>query len=206
MAVAEALAERSSSGFVTGHCAVGACYGSKKVSASGARFKACQWKYEYRGKLIVCTHECHSQFEEMLAMMAEMNGGDASALGILGPTGEPLTAVVRIDDTPRSVPLSLRPLDLETTRSFQPTPSGRAARGELEEKVRAVLAEYFEKFPDGLTPKIVGLLVDKDSPPSEGAIHSVMMRWVDKGLATIERKPFRFGTFTEAGRRYLVGR
>lgn len=205
MAVAEALAERSTTGYVTGHCASGACYGSKKQAPSGARFQACQWKYEYRGKLIVCTHECHSQFEEMLAMMAEMNGGDASALGLLGPTGEPLTAVTRIDDTPRGVPLSLRPLDLETTKTFAPTPSGRAARGELEENVRAVIAAHFEVF-DHLTPQIIGVLINKETPPSEGAIHSVLMRWEAKGLATVERKPFRFGTFTTAGLKYLVGR
>lgn len=192
--------ESQPSRYVSGHCAVGNCYGSKKTDPAGKRqLPACQWKYEYRGKKIVCTHECHNAFQEMLDSIQEM-GGDGFTLP--PELSAAASYVATIDDRRSYIPLLSVPT-LTPAREFGPTPTGRAARGELTEKVRKVLVAWHAKF-DELTPEIIGILIDRENPPSVGAVHAVLRKWESMSYITIEMKPFRFGVFTELGRQALV--
>lgn len=189
------------SNYQTGFCSSGFCFGTKKYSPSGVLHKTCQWKYEYRGKAIVCQCSCHAEFQEMLDMITQMaaeNGGDAAwAMPTIPELQKP---PVVIDDRPRPTPLTLRPLDLP----FQPTPTGRAARGELEENVRRVVKTLHLNFPEGMTTDNIGAMIDRQNPPSTGAVHAVITRWESQGFCTTERRPFRIVSITERGERVIL--
>lgn len=136
-------------------------------------------------------------------MIEEMNAltdGDG-ALALPAPLREAMTYVARIDDRTLYTPLLTVPT-LDGPRTFEPTPTGRAARGELEDKVRLAIIKVYGF--EGLTPDTIAVLVNKDDPPSVGAIHAILTRWEEKGLAIIARKPMRFVEFSELGRAHLM--
>ena len=200
--------QKAPSTYVTGHCAVGNCYGAKNTTADGKRLlPSCQWKYEYRGNMIVCTHSCHNDVSEMLALIEEMYSLSSGNPDLDLPSPVPpqlreaMTYVARIDDRPVYTPLLTVPT-LDGPRTFEPTPTGRAARGELEEKVRLAIIKVYGF--EGLTPETIAVLVNKDDPPSVGAIHAILTRWEERSLAIIARKPMRFVEFTELGRAHLM--
>lgn len=196
--------QKAPSVYVTGHCAVGNCYGTKNLTPDGKRLlPACNGRYEYRGTLILCTHSCHSEVREMLAMIEELNaltGGD-NALSLPSQLREAATVTVRIDDTPLYDPFLSVPT-LGGPRTFEPTPTGRAARGELEDKVRRAIIRVYGF--ESLTPETIAVLVNKEDPPSVGAVHAVLTRWEDKSFAILDRKPMRFVEFTELGKSHLM--
>lgn len=206
--------------YITGHCSNGACEGSKKLSASGVLMQPCRGTYQYRGKVIKCTHNCHDAFAQIRELLGDIAGSfmspdpamvahippstaTGSVIGDVGAASEPVTATVR----PTVLPFG-RALRMEQPTGFKATPSGRQARGQLEEDVRLVVKEHHEQARGLLTPKIIAMFIDKmrnkEKPTSQGAVHAVIMRWVDGGLATISEKPFRFDAFTEEGKRKLL--
>lgn len=78
--------------------------------------------------------------------------------------------------------------------------SGRRTRGSLDINVEAVCRLWLDKrlpFPN-LTPSEIGSMINVLDPPSPGAIHAVLTRWVNAGLCVVETKPLRFVKFTEA--------
>lgn len=89
------------------------------------------------------------------------------------------------------------------TRSFRPTVSGRAARGELEAQVNRICGEWLvENYPWPCTPLFISTRIGKDEgikPPSTGAITACLNKWVEIGYAVIDRKPLRFTGFTSVG-------
>lgn len=88
--------------------------------------------------------------------------------------------------------------------AYAPTPSGRAARGELEQWVREVTDSYsVDPGVDIASPQWIAECIAKvhglGRPPSSGAVDAVLKRWVRIGFAEIEFKPTRFTRYTEAG-------
>jgi hypothetical protein len=87
--------------------------------------------------------------------------------------------------------------------SFTPTPTGRAARGELEAWVKEQTDIWaVEEYTFPCTPQWVAEEIGYDkgiTAPSVGAVDAVFKRWEALGFATIERKPTRFTKYTEDG-------
>lgn len=107
-------------------------------------------------------------------------------------------------DTPEPVESPVdSPVAPSAGRSFAPTATGRAARGQLEYWVKRqcdiwLLEEY--SFP--CTPAWISEEIASDEaidPPSVGAISAVFDRWVKLGFATVEKKPSRFTGYTPEG-------
>lgn len=194
-------APKAASQYVTGHCSVGNCYKTNNLSNDGKRMlPSCQWKYEYRDKLIVCTHSCHTEYAEMIELIRGMQSDDGTPLPLPDRLREAANYVARIDDRPGRLAAPIVPIPAGP-REFTPTPSGRAAKGELEENVRKAIISVLG-FPE-ITPNTLAFLIDPEDPPSVGAIHAVFRRWESKGLCTVHDKPFRFGEFTELGNQIL---
>lgn len=123
------------------------------------------------------------------------------------PSDEPNYGV-SFSDTPASPPViieSLAPGVVPATmaRPFVPTPSGRAARGQLEYQVKeacdwwAVLTSTQPCTPSWISEQIH--LKEDIKHPSHGAINSVLERWVALGFAVVDKKPTRFMRYTEEG-------
>lgn len=88
-------------------------------------------------------------------------------------------------------------------RTFAETPSGRAARGELEQHVNQVCAAWaIDRQPSLCTTGYVSGEIAKTfgiKAPSIGAIGAVFDRWAAIGYAMFERKPVRFSGFSPEG-------
>jgi hypothetical protein len=88
-------------------------------------------------------------------------------------------------------------------RTFDPTATGRAARGELEQWVLEVTNVYaVDKEPEPCTPQAIAIEIGRRqgiSPPSSGAVNAVLNRWLEYKFAIVERKPTRFIGYTSAG-------
>lgn len=97
---------------------------------------------------------------------------------------------------PDAVPVTIR-------RSFTPTATGRAARGELEAWVKDQCDIWIVEQDGNLcTPTMIAEEIGKTQgikPPSVGAIGAVFDRWVKIGFAVIDKKPVRFTAYTEEG-------
>ena len=96
------------------------------------------------------------------------------------------------------------PVPTPPPATFAPTPTGRAARGQLEswvlEQVTIWTVEGYD-FP--CTPVWISREIGREQaidPPSVGAISAVFDRWANLGFATIEKKPVRFSGFTLEGK------
>lgn len=203
------------SNYITGFCATGGCEGSNKFSASGARLGPCRGSYEYRrtnGDImkIRCTHECHSAFEEIRQMMAAMGkihttSAPAVTQETRTPPVSPITAVSPAPLKPGPSTTTLLPFKRATVEGILRTPTGRAGKGQLEEQVRLALKKSAVFVEMGMvTPGYISRLIDKENPPSQGAIGAVMDRWEKKGLINIGRKPLRISKVTNLGERILL--
>lgn len=211
--------------YISGFCAVGAHEGAKKLSPGGTLFRPCPGAYFYMGGGGECKCDCHTAFKQIRELMASMQvntGSDDLSDrprdgGTPDPTHTPVpvTSSVSVEPSPfahTNAGLTIpppRPSVITGGKSFKATPSGRAAKGELEEKVRVQLAKVCSANADmvamtGLTPKVLSVAIDDDKPPSQGAIHAILIRWEQKGLVELGTKPFRFLKFTDLGRRQLM--
>lgn len=88
-------------------------------------------------------------------------------------------------------------------RSYAPTASGRAARGELESWVKDECDIWLvEDDGNPCTPAYLAAIIARKQgikEPSVGAINAVFERWVKLGFAEISKKPTRFERYTEQG-------
>jgi len=189
---------------LSGDCAIGWHEGTKPRDYKGTPVPGC-------GRWETCTCECHVSINEMyevagLPREVHLNpeyvpfkrtwympifgvdfGLDRSALD-----------ATRLDDTGRQQRTVSEP---PGARSFEPTPSGRAARGQLEDQVLEVCIEWSIDPGELCTPAFIAwdiARVHGIKEPSTGAIGAVFDRWAKYGFAVIERKPVRFTGFTEA--------
>lgn len=90
------------------------------------------------------------------------------------------------------------------TRAFNPTPTGRRARGQLEYDVLTVCQEFARDIYEWIdcTPKLVAErigIMNATEPPSTGAINAVWDRWEKLGFAEQAKKPSRFVKFSGSG-------
>jgi hypothetical protein len=118
------------------------------------------------------------------------------AMHTLSRPGQSNTPKLVESPLPDAVPATIE-------RSFAPTATGRAARGELEAWVKKQCDIWIveaEDFP--CTPQYLSDEIGRDEgikPPSVGAISAVFERWIKMGFATIEKKPTRFIGYTPQG-------
>jgi len=194
--------------YKTGQCAHGWCEGANPKTFAGNPAPTCKnWK--------TCGCTCHDTFDMMFAMtdrprevvnnseyrapkgefrMPTMD--ERVAMHTLSKPGQPNTPKLIESPLPDAVPATI-------ARSFGPTATGRAARGELESWVKdqcdiwIVEAEDFPCTPQYLSDEIGRTQGIK--PPSVGAISAVFERWNQMGFANVHKKPTRFTGYTKQG-------
>lgn len=213
--------------YVTGFCNSGACEGTKKMSERGSLLRACSGEYVIQGKSYSCGCDCHEVFRQI----AELTGisvkhdlistfmgpaslkENAAPIDVPKPKEAPVVGLLPssfaapVVDT-AGVP-SLPDVAPRPTASGVPapkmTPTGRAAKGELEGQVKYVLRQHFALAEMGtapaLSPKEICEIINKAKPPSSGAVYAVLQRLKTKGIIALADKPFRVLDITEYGRR-----
>ncbi len=211
--------------YITQHCANGNCENSRNLSKKGTLYPACRGEYQFRSGKVVCQHSCHSSFRLLRQMMEQMghnapeipnNRAPVTPVSPVAPvtTGTDREPVVVAPSPspalPRHDPDTRRTRIIDTSHAFKATPTGRAAPGQLEERVRVAIASRVASGGEqiiamtGLTPKLISSMVDAENPPSQGAVHAILIRWDKAGLVRLASKPFRFVGFTDLGKRQLV--
>lgn len=211
--------------YKTGFCNDGQCEGTKPRSYSGIAMKTCPrvilnatLARDAKGKVIgrtdmVCTCQCHADMDRLFEMsgmervIQENPEYHVPKRDYWMPSLEDRVAssMARHADTIRHVESpapDVVPATIE--RVFAPTSSGRAGRGELELYVKQVCDIWaVEKDVPVCSPAYISEQVAKRQgwakPPSQGAIDSVLKRWVGLGFAVVEKKPTRFVRYTEEG-------
>lgn len=189
----------------TGFCLDGNCEGTNRKSPSGRSMKTCDF-------IETCPCNCHDE----LAKLFELTGQDRIVVDSSGYAPEPRTfwmpsddplPVLSSDTAPDTLAIIESPapdrVPATIARTFTPTPTGRAARGELELWVKQQCDIWLIDEPgEPCTPSYLAEEIARDqgiTPPSVGAISAVFERWVKLGFAVIEKKPTRFVRYTEDG-------
>jgi hypothetical protein len=194
--------------YKTGWCNQGWCEGKNPVTFRGEPAPTCKsWK--------TCGCSCHDIFDTMFRMSDKarevVNNSkyhppkgefrmptveERIAMHTLSRPGQPNTPKLVESPLPDAVPATI-------ARSYAPTATGRAARGELEAWVKEqcdiwiVEAEEFPCTPQYLSDEIGR--VQGIKAPSVGAISAVFERWISMGFADVQKKPTRFIAYTPQG-------
>lgn len=191
--------------FKTGFCSNGWCEGTKATDWKGKPVPTCE-------HFVTCPCKCHSD----LGKLFEMSGQERILVNSSAytppereywlPSDEPLSTLSSDDgNTGPTIIESPAPDRVPATvaRDFTPTPTGRAARGELESWVKRQCDIWLVDEPGyECTPAYLAEQIARDygiTPPSVGAISAVFNRWVDLGFARVEKKPTRFVGYTPEG-------
>jgi hypothetical protein len=199
--------------YVSGFCGIGSHEGAKNLSPSGQRLKSCPQGGRFDGGrlgVMVCTCQCH----DVTRQMEGMTGIQVPALEI-NRTTPSLDRLLR--EAERSSGGAKGPgigvidgpsVTVASGVRFAVTPTGRAARGQLEEQVRYAICVQVKAGGEmiellGLSPSTLAVMIDRENPPSTGAIYSVLKRWESNGMVDLAESPFRFIRFTERGKREL---
>lgn len=157
----------------------------------------CKMVYSYKGREIICNHASHGVDRIMFDTKRQ--------IGMAVDVHEIREHTSWVHDVGSGG--SAAP---ETSKTFAPTSSGHAARGELEEKVRQVFKKLFvtpagiemvKTF--GMSPASIATAVNPEKTPSDGAVYAILDRWEKKGYVMLERKPFRLIEFTDRGKTEL---
>lgn len=191
----------------TGFCSNGWHEGSKATDWKGKPVPTCKF-------IETCPCKCHDD----LGKLFEITGAErivVESSGYVTPPSEFVYGKLNDDDPslnpgPSDGPTGtgeavVAPIPPPVARSYEPTPSGRAAPGQLEVWVLTQTDIWtVEGFEFPCTPVWISKNIAHDEaipPPSVGAINAVFNRWVALGFATIERSPVRFTGYTEEGKR-----
>ena len=201
--------------YPTGFCSNGDCEGAAKKTKDGKPRRTCRdWK--------ICPHKCHQMFDMMFTMsempriLVDNSGYAVDHTEFWVPTAEERMAwiassrprhadapVIIKSPAPDTVPMTV-------AYAFNPTTTGRAARGELESWVKDAcdiwLVENQMATPDQhlsrCTPPYLANEISKEQgikEPSVGAIDAVLKRWSLIGFAVTAAKPARFIEYTPEG-------
>lgn len=205
--------------YKTGYCSTGQHEGAKPLSPSGKALKTCTyWQ--------TCGCECHVTYDTMY-QIAEMERLVVNNSGYIPDTGgfvmptyeERIADRISSSDAPVTVPIMPEeavPGTLPATiaHPYVSTPSGRAARGELESQVKWACDIWVVDYPTPpqqqarpCTPLYVSLEIGRYygiKDPSVGAIDAVFKRWELIRFAKIARKPTRFSEYTDEGIKYTL--
>lgn len=186
--------------YITGFCGVGFHEGMKPKTRGGVALKVCvSW--------IQCACKCHTDITKMheLTSTERVPHPNPDYSPVKNPFWMPSMderAMLheRHDHEVPVEPVVRNPLEAQAKR-FDATPTGKRARGQLEDEVLAVCGSFVRgELPyEDLTPKEVATEIDKFDPPSVGAIGAVFDRWVSLGFARCEKRPVRFVSFTLDG-------
>lgn len=190
---------------VTGFCQSGWHEGIKARSAAGVAAPTCKL-------FINCPCRCHADLNRMFDLVGEerilVNNSEWKPEStFVMPTQEPLSAVSSnpVGINPPRVVESPAPgiVPAAVARPFEPTATGRAGRGELEEWVRAVTNIWAVEQDTTCTVAYISREIGRMQgiePPSQGAIQNVLGRWKQLGFANVETdRPTRFTGYTEEG-------
>lgn len=190
--------------FISGLCENGLHEGESPKSASGQPLMVCtSWAKDSWGAMCKC--ECHVRITNMFAeanlpRIPMQNPAYRVENKYVMPSAEErikLHAEARQQKIKQeSLPLSVKKLAM-----FDDTPSGKRARGQLEDEVLLVCSQFSRgELPvETLTTAIIASLIDEANPPSVGAIGAVFDRWEKIGFAHCPKKPVRFESFTMEG-------
>lgn len=192
----------------TGFCLIGRCEGTKSKDHNGVAAPTCKF-------WATCGCKCHLVYDQMFAMsdmerIAVDNSGYSVDHGGFAPieiiVREPvgvLSSAGGTDDGPVYESPAPGVVPAVRARSFAPTPSGRAARGELEYDVKRAIDIFIVEGEDGYcTPSWISTEIGREKgidPPSTGAVTAVLDRWVACGFAVTAKKPSRFVEYTPEG-------
>lgn len=198
--------------YMSGFCGIGSHEGTRPKSPSGVPMKTCNPVLTYMGKTWNCGCRCHSDLDKMF----EMTGMErtlqenpeyipAKITAWMPSPEERLASSIAASPVPTRIIESPAPALAPATvaRDYTPTASGRAGRGQLELWVKLACDEWLLEMPeDRCTPgwlsrKIAAM--QGVGEPSQGAIDSVLKRWVGFGFATMGSKPTRFTGYTVEG-------
>lgn len=189
----------------TGYCSNGWHEGEKATGFGGDPVPTCKM-------ILTCPCTCHDKLDKLY----HMSGMERLPVDVSGYTPKPRTFWLPSDDplpalsspsgttAPRiiesAVPGRVAP---RIERDFAPTPSGRAARGELEAWVLEQCDVWVIDEEDELcTPAMLATRIGREqgiNPPSVGAINAIFERWIKLEFARIEKRPTRFVGYTEEG-------
>ena len=193
---------------MTGWCLQGCHEGTKPVNYLGEPLPVCvNWEW--------CKCECHKQITEMyeiagLPREVHPNPDYQPKPRTFWMPGDPDPMPEEVLSNPDGTTTQPEhegtvtvPLRAAPTPSFDPTPTGRKARGQLEQEVLEVCAEFAAGVYDWqyCTPKLVAeriAIKAQAEAPSTGAINSVWDRWEKLGIAVQAKKPSRFIRFEES--------
>lgn len=204
--------------YQSGFCSLGSHENTKPVSPSGKPLRTCpvggKFAYPWKeGGDVACTCDCHA----MTRQLEELTGVQFPAFDSR-KTSSPLSGLALLDGAldgtdrlqQRLSPRADRP-SVTTTSGvrFAATPTGRAARGQLEEEVRTVICAQVKAAGEdmiamlGLTPDTISQAISRDDPPSTGAVYAILKRWDGRVQVELAERPFRFIKFTDKGKRDL---
>lgn len=189
----------------TGFCSNGWCEGTKAKDWRGNPVPTCDYIY-------TCPCKCHDELDKLFSMtgseriVVDSSGYVSPPRTYWIPSDDPLPVLSSNGDTPAPVVVESPAPDrvpATVARTFTPTPTGRAARGELELWVKQHCDMWLIDEPgEPCTPAYLSAEIARDqgiSPPSVGAISAVFDRWVKLGFAVVEKKPTRFVRYTDEG-------
>jgi len=189
----------------TGWCLVGSHEGQKPRSPSGKPLKTCEAWQE-------CPCHCHVEITEMCEMagierVARKNPDYEPAVSPFWMPSPEFMAALRaerdggITGTPANGSDAVDGVPQPSQRTFEPTPSGYRARGQLEAEVMKVCDLWdTSDGPVSLPLSYIAIQIPTDPPASVGAIREVLLRWVKYGFATLGIDPLAFTGYTEIGR------
>jgi hypothetical protein len=201
----------------SGFCSIGHHEGGRYPGPSGKMNKTCTI-------IEHCTCDdptCHPFFNRMFEesglprQPVDNSGYEPEHLGFVMPepvivAAPPILSVSAPRDTPgtlESVAPGLVPP--RNRRSYGPTETGRAARGQLEDQVNEICSTWVvEQYKMACTPQYIAEEIARKEgikAPSTGAIAACFDRWEKIGYATIGRKPTRFISYTEEAVEHGLG-
>lgn len=192
---------RMKANYKTGFCGNGFCEGTRPKSPSGLPMKVCV-------AIEICNCDCHSKITKMYQItgtdrVIQQNPDYVPYVGpdlswIQDERIPPAPFVPPQPFTPRTVEEGVA-ANVATGDGPRPDRHNRL-RGWLENEVKDICDRYMVgEISESLTPKAVGLWIDKENPPSAGAVGAVFERWSKMGFAQINKHPVRFVSYTVKG-------
>jgi hypothetical protein len=204
----------------SGFCIAGHCEGTRPKSPSGVPMKVCiDWLGDSNHEPCPC--ECHQKITEMYKVAGlpretfdnpeyapHINSFYMPQPGIDYAIPIALSTEAESNGPHRdSAPATVTSPATATLagRSFDPTPSGRLARGELESQVLEVVNGWLIDS-GGFTCTVYFIQneiarVQHEDPPSTGAISNTLRRWGKWNFAVIQEHPLQLIGLTEEGRK-----
>lgn len=193
--------------YVTGFCLNRFCEGTSPTNHKGQAMMVCTfWVASDKGA--VCSCKCHARVTQMFEAVGmpripmQNPHYDPPRNEFIVPTAEERIAA-KMAASPSQVGVA-RPAEVIRTNHFDETPTGKRARGQLEDEVLLICSQFTrgELDEEFLTPAIIAKMIDDLNPPSVGAIGAVFERWEKIGFAHCPKKPVRFQSFTVDGMQY----